>query len=368
MVESIKINKYIKKLSPYKITSQDPWLIEDKKNVFKLDWNEGAFIPNIVKKRIKSLSKKYYLYNWYSDYSSFDLHAILAKYLDISINNVLSFPGSDNALESICRCFLDPRDKVVIPVPTYDNFEVFAESCGAKLIKYKIEKPYKFNLSKLLNFSLKYKPKIIYLATPNNPCGYFINPKDISIICKKFPKTLIICDQAYVEFAKYSDCKHLINKFHNIMIVRTFSKAFSLAGIRLGYVIANNNLLKVLSKIRNGKNISMMSQILGISVIENINKYDKWINSVNLLRNSTYNQLLKLKLTAYKSHGNFILFEINSSKFFLSYLKENYVYLRDKVKSTDGGIRLTITDKKSVKKFIELITNYIAKEENKFYF
>ena len=368
MKKSIKINKYIEKLSPYKITSQDPWLIKDTKSISKLDWNEGDFVPDVIKKKIISLSKKNHLYNWYSDYSAYDLHAKLAEYLGVSINNILSFPGSDNALENICRCFLNPKDKVIIPVPTYDNFEVFAESCGADLIKYKIEKPYKFNLTKLINFSKKYKPKLIYLATPNNPCGYYIKPKDISIICKKFPETLIICDQAYVDFAKYSDCKHLIKKIHNIIIVRTFSKAFSLAGIRLGYVIADNKLLKVLSKIRNGKNISMTSQILGICVIENINEYNKWIDSVNLLRETLYNQLLKLKITAYKSHGNFILFEINSSQLFLSYLKENYMYLRDKVKSTDGGIRLTITNKNSINKFLNLLTKYIFNKENKFYF
>ena len=367
-MSKIKPNQYIEILSPYKITSQDPWLIDDKKNIDKLDWNEGDFIPKIIQDKIKSLSKKSYLYKWYPDYSAYDLHEILAKYMSTTINNVLSFPGSDDALECICRCFLEPNDKVVIPVPTYDNFEVFAASCGANLINYEIKKPYSFNLSKFIDFTLKINPKIIYLVSPNNPCGYTIDPEDISIICKNFPDTLVICDQAYVEFALHSDCKHLVTKFNNLVIVRTFSKAFSLAGIRLGYVVSSHDILKVLSKIRNGKNISMMSQLLGISVIKNIDKYEPCISSIQKLRDLTYNKLLELGIIAYKSHGNFILFELNSAKSFLGELKENHVYLRDKIESTNGGLRITITNEKAVKKFIKLISEYIANKENQFYF
>lgn len=288
--------------------------------------------------------------------------------MNVTSNNLLSFPGSDNALECICRCYLEYEDKVIMLKPTYDNFEVFAASCGAKLINYQLEKPYNLNFANFIEFIEKNDPKVIYLVSPNNPCGYIIDPEQVSIICQKFPETLVICDQAYIEFAQYADCKHLVEKFNNIIITRTFSKAFSLAGIRLGYVISNHNVLKIISKIRNGKNISMISQIIGIKILKNFDKYTKWINSVIHLRDMIYNDLIKLGLVAYKSHGNFILFEINSSQLFLAELKRKNVYIRDKILSTDGGIRITITNKKSMNIFMKILNEYISNKENQFYF
>ena len=145
----IKANKHIEKLNPYQITSQDPWLFTEKKDIQKLDWNEGNFIPNFLKKEISNLLQKDYIFNWYSDYTSYDLHKALSEHLGISMNSILSFPGSDVALETICRCFIEPDDYVLTPTPTYENFAVFAESCGAKIINHDLKSPYKIILKDL---------------------------------------------------------------------------------------------------------------------------------------------------------------------------------------------------------------------------
>lgn len=364
----IRPNKYIANLLPYKITSQDPWIVDDKKDLNKLDWNEGNYIPKIVKKDIKKYSGLDHIFSWYPDYTAFDLHKALADFHSTSVNNVLSFPGSDEALDCACRCFLEPYDEVIIPIPSYDNFKVFAESAGAKVIQYEVLKPYEFSLNDFILFAEKKNPKIIYLVSPNNPCGYIIKPRDVEKICKAFPETLIICDQAYEEFAPYSNCIDLISSVNNLIISRTFSKAFSIAGMRLGYVFSSHEILKILSKIRNGKNISMMSQIIGMSIIKNIRHYDDWLNNVTNLREYLYKELKNLGIVVYKSHGNFLLFEINSSKKFIGSLKKNKFYIRDKISSTNGGIRITITDKNSINLFLDLLNKYIKDKGNKFYF
>ena len=364
----IKANKFIEQLKPYQITSQDPWLFNDKQNIEKLDWNEGSYVPNFLKKEIKNLLGKDYIFNWYSDYTSYDLHKVLSDYLNISINNILSFPGSDTALETICRCYIEPEDKVLIPIPTYENFSVFAESCGAEIIYYNVKKPYSFKINELSESIEKFKPKVIYLSTPNNPCGYIINPDEINDLCSKYQDILFICDHAYIEFCLEYDCTKLTKKNSNLIIVRTFSKALSLAGIRLGYVVSNNNNLQLLSKIRNGKNISMMSQLIGIYVIKNIDKYNNWIEEIKSNREFTYNTLTTMGLKTYISSGNFLLFEIKGAKYFLGHLKKEQIYIRDKISTTNGGIRVTITSKSACNKFLHEVKNFLEDKENKFYY
>ena len=364
----IKANKHIEKLNPYQITSQDPWLFTEKKDIQKLDWNEGNFIPNFLKKEISNLLQKDYIFNWYSDYTSYDLHMALSDHLGISMNSILSFPGSDVALETICRCFIEPDDYVLTPTPTYENFAVFAESCGAKIINHDLKSPYIFEINSFQKKISKYKPKIVYLSSPNNPCGYIIKPNDISKLCDEFQNVLFICDHAYIEFCLEFDCTHLSQIHSNLIIVRTFSKALSLAGIRLGYVVSNNDILQILSKIRNGKNITMLSQLIGIYVIQNINKYNKWIKEIISNRQMTFNELSKIGIKTYNSYGNFLLFEIKGAKFFLGRLKKDQIFIRDKINSTNGGIRITITSKLASTKFLQNVKSFINDKENKFYY
>tara|TARA_Y200000002_G_scaffold378564_1_gene386171 strand:+ start:192 stop:1301 length:1110 start_codon:yes stop_codon:yes gene_type:complete len=364
----IKINRYIEKLKPYKITSQDPWLFNKKDHIEKLDWNEGNYIPDFLKKEISHILKKNYIFNWYSDYTSYDLHKSLAKYIGISINNILSFPGSDSALETICRCFIEPEDNVLIPTPTYENFTVFAESCGAKVINHELKSPYIFDINNIRDKIKEIKPKVVYLSSPNNPCGYIISPDNISKMCGEFQNVLFICDHAYIEFCLDFDCTKLTQIHNNLIIVRTFSKALSLAGIRLGYVISNNVNLQTLSKIRNGKNISMLSQLIGTSVINNIDKYNKWIEEIIKNRQMTFNELTSMGIRTYNSYGNFLLFEIKGATYFLGKIKKEQIYIRDKIISTNGGIRVTISSKSACNKFLRSVKDFIEDEENKFYF
>ncbi|WP_288235952.1 histidinol-phosphate transaminase [uncultured Prochlorococcus sp.] len=348
----IRSNKFIQKLNAYKVTPQEPWLSESNIEILKLDWNEGSKPPDFLKSLILKLIHQDKYWSWYPDYNSQKLNNIIASSLCISGMQVLSFPGSDVALETICRTFVGPDEKVLVLTPSYSNFFTFAEACGSQVIKLNLEKPYTFSLKKFVKAAAKIKPKIIYLVSPNNPCGYSISREDLKAVCKTLENSLIICDQAYVEFTPKTDVSSLIQEFSNLIITRTFSKAYSLAGIRIGYCISNHSILKEISKIRNGKNVSMLSQEIASECLRNKSWLDKRVKMINDEKNYLYEQFNLLKIKYYISDGNFVLFEPNNPKKIISGLKARGIFIRDQINATNGGLRVTINDSDSNKKFI----------------
>ena len=155
---------------------------------------------------------------------------------------------------------------------------------------------------------------MIYIVNPNNPVGYIIPKKQIDTLCTKLKKTVILCDQAYTEFSQISDCKNLIKKNDNLIITRSFSKAFSIAGLRIGYVISSFKNIKILAKIRNGKNVSMLGQVIALEILKNIGLYKKWILKIHKEKFNIYKSLQKFNVRYFKSEANFILFYVKYPK------------------------------------------------------
>ncbi len=358
---NIKPNKYIEKLKPYKVTPQEPWLSNVNKDFLKLDWNEGSNPPDFVKNIINDLVQIPKYLSWYPDYNSQKLCNSISKKLKISELQVLTFPGSDVALETVCRTFISQDDNVLAVLPSYSNFLTFAESCGCNLETTNLEKPYIFSAKDLIEKANTIKPKILYLVSPNNPCGYVIKDSEISLICDELKETLVICDQAYIEFSPLHDLSHLINEHSNLVITRTFSKAYSLAGIRIGYCISNHNIIKEISKIRNGKNVSMIAQEIALECLKNEEWLHKRINIVNKEKEKLYEEFAKLNIPFYKSMGNFILFEPNEPKKLITNLKARGIFIRDLIQATEGGLRVTIVDKEKNMKFIKNLKEVISK-------
>ena len=207
---SVTPNPYVKNLEPYEITPQEPWQIHDEYQLDKLDWNEGAYVPGFARRVARRRLIRDEYFNWYPDCAAIALTKALAEWLRVSAFNVLTFPGSDVALETLCRTYLAPGDRVLIPTPTYENFFTFAAACGAQLQLAALPRPYTFDAAAFTERHRASVPKIIYLVSPNNPCGYAIARADVTAICEAFPSSLVILDQAYVEFAPQLSCAQLI--------------------------------------------------------------------------------------------------------------------------------------------------------------
>ncbi|MCP9456539.1 MAG: histidinol-phosphate aminotransferase family protein [Nitrospira sp.] len=354
-------NPRFQSLEAYEITPQEPWQIYEDYAVTKLDWNEGAFVPPFVKRIARRLLSNDEYYSWYPDCAAIELTKALADSLGVSVMNVLTFPGSDVALESLCRVYLSGGERVLIPVPTYENFFTFAASAGGELVFVPLKPPFEFSAASLIADYRHDRPKVIYLVSPNNPCGYLIAQSDVREICRAFPDTLVILDQAYVDFSPDASCVDLIRACDNVAITRTFSKAFSLAGLRLGYVVASHDILKQVAKIRNGKNLGMLAQKLGVELLKRKTDVQQWIRQVVETRDWLSHRLTTLGVTHSTSYANFILFELPDPKYALAEFKRHGVYVRDKSKAVPNGLRVTITTRQAAAQFLRVVEKLVAR-------
>ena len=207
----VKLSKFISDLDEYIITPQDVWSCNAPKDLLKLDWNESPCDFDYYQKEAQKIVNLPGVLSWYPDCLALELNNELSNYLDLDGHLILTFPGSDVGLESICRAYLEPDENVVVVSPTYENFYVYVIQNGANLHKCQLDPPFSLSYEYL---SSKIKSigsvKIVYITRPNNPCGYLVDLELIEDIAKKFPDTLFIIDEAYIEFTDEKSCVILI--------------------------------------------------------------------------------------------------------------------------------------------------------------
>ena len=356
----ISANPFIESLEPYKITSQEIWLSNAPKNIIKLDWNES----NIDFDFYKSIFKEYVEIpggiSWYPDCISVELSEVLSNYLKLSTANILTYPGSDVALESICRAYLTLHTNVYIPMPTYENFFVYCYQSGASVKKDVQVFPFSnvmSQLEKALDTDTQYK--LVYLVNPNNPCGYFIDQTFIRSLLVKYPHTLFVIDEAYIEFSEQSSMVSHVNQYENLIVTRTFSKAFGLAGMRLGYVCAHTSIINILAKIRNGKNVQMLSQKLGICALQNIDKINCWIKEVKINRSMFEDWCTSNDVPYVSSNGNFVLFKAKETDQLCQLLKAENIFVRNRHPNIEHCIRVTIGTEQEIYYFMKILDKYM---------
>jgi len=324
-------SKYISGVKPYKLSSHRAW--ETRNNeVLKLDWNEATIPPSplVISKLKESFSEQHL--NWYPDVSNKSLLFKIAAYAKVDTTEVQYFPGSDTIHEYIIRAYIEPGDKLIIASPTYDNFRSVAESGGAILSYFKSDDEFQLDLNLLQDFIDKISPKIVYIVNPNNPTGTYSNINDLKKIILNNSNTMFVVDEAYYEFCGYS-LSDLVSTNENLLITRTFSKAFALASFRIGYIISNKINIQIMNKVRNAKNISLFAQIAAEAALDSYDYTQQYVTEVISAREFFYQKILKFKdFVVFKSNGNFIFVKVLSveTKYeIIRYLENANIYIRD---------------------------------------
>ena len=351
--------KDIGNIKPYTVTSTQSAL-KDRIRSLKLDWNEGTISPpkQVINGLIDFIKSQNSL-NWYPDIDSTHLRDEIGKFLNLPQDNIDVFVGSDGALDYIAKTFIDQGDEVLIVGPTYDQFRVSLEARGAKCKYVYGEDPFKKNLNKILHEIHKFI-KIIYLVNPNNPTGVLYSVSEIERILQKAKESLVIIDEAYIEFCKDGlSCKDLISKYDNIIILRTFSKAFCLAGIRLGYIIANPSYIELIKRIKNSKEVSPISQLGGILALKNLNYYERYLNEISKAKEFFTNEMKKKGYTIYEGGGNYVMVKVDLPHLFISNLRSHKIYIRDRsyLPQLDNFVRITIGTQEQMEKVLDVIDN-----------
>lgn len=241
----------------------------DAKDVVKLASNENPIGTSpAVQQAIISHADKAHLY---PDDSMFELKEVLATKYNVRDKNIIIGAGSDQVLEFISRAVLDSQSKVLMSAVTFAMYEIYAKQMGATVVR---TASYQHNVAEFIEAYQEHKPKIIYLCTPNNPTGDATTKEDVlQIIHAVSKETLVVVDGAYMEYAaakdkRYEILPHDILGYENVIYLGTFSKAYGLGGMRVGYGIADHTMIQALYKMRPPFNISTLSLAAAIEACQ----------------------------------------------------------------------------------------------------
>ena len=350
-------NHRLRGIKPYKASSPKAWAYSNDPEVLKLDWTESTINPSpkvfeAVNRLI--INKKW---NWYPDINNTVLIKALASYCGARQSQIQFFASSDALHEYIVRCYVSSEDKILVVTPTYDNFRAVAETNGGNVQNYNLNSNYELDFQQLQKDIKHINPKIFYLVNPNNPTGKFIK---LETLITSNPNILFIIDEAYFEFTSLS-IANLTNHLENLIISRTFSKAFGLASFRIGYCIANESIIDTLNKIRNPKSVSLFAQEAALAALNDIQYVASYVEEVNLAKDMFFEFLRQQNWAEpIKGSGNFIFVEIkdNLKGKLISFLEENKVFIRDygHLEQTENFVRITIGTIDQMKKLISLIS------------
>lgn len=357
------MNNSVKNLSPYQAIAQ-PWWRDNQNDYSILSWNECLTPPTplVRQKLVQFLDSP--LLSYYPDVEAISLRQRLAEYTGKNFEEILVFGGSDAALEYICRCYLNSGSNAIFAGPTYDNMRVYAESTGAQVNKI-INNENIFQLPvSMLKDAIDEKTSLVYLVSPNNPTGQIWSTDEISQICEKSPTSIVVVDEAYYEFCGESAAP-LLDQYNNLIIARTFSKAFGLAGFRCGYTISSKKIVDHINKIKVGKNVSVMAQIAAEACLEDIDYMKNYVADSNDGKQWLSSQLHTMGISHTSTPANFILLKFDyNSRSLQEKLAQQGVYVRRWSDGSllNGYIRVTTGPMKHMKKFIEALKTVLQKD------
>ena len=313
------------------------------------DWNESEFPPT---NKVFEVMKSFYRYERYPDITAKLLKNKLSDYVSLPVDFIEVYNGSDDALKDIITVFVDRETHVLSYQPSYTQVNTFITTNTENYMKVNIKNPlgeheYDFNYCKVAN--------VVYLVNPNNPTGKLLAVDEIEKLLKTYPDTLFIVDEAYYEFAKQS-CSHLVISHKNLIVTRTFSKAFGLASVRLGYCMGHPDTLSHLRKIRNGKAVNSLAQLCGVAALDDLDYLDSRIDEMNDAKKFFVDNLPH-EYYAVDSQTNFVLLKTPDSKKLLNKMKDNKILIRDRSSfdNLENCVRITIGSKKQIIRVLDVI-------------
>jgi len=287
----------------------------------------------------------------------YELYEKLAKFVGVNIDQLLITNGSEQAIEFVFRIFLEQNDEVIYLKPSFAMFDVFSYVQKANIKYIEFDDNLTLTLNAVIN-SITDKTKLFVLANPNNPTGTAFNLEDLEKIAKhtKNTDTIFLLDEAYFHFYNINSVS-LVQKYDNVIITRTFSKAFGIAGARVGYAISNESNIELLRKLKPIDEINQLSYILAKKVLDNaelilnknVEQVDKW---KNIFRTT------KLKDVEYiDTEGNFVLLKSNSYTKHKNLFLENMILPKMDFKQgyLASCFRFSILDDLTMKKIVNLL-------------
>ena len=326
------VRNNVKNMSSYS-SARDDYSGGADKNLIYLDANESPFENGI---------------NRYPDNKHKNLKTVISKNRNINVNQVVFGNGTDEILDLIVRVFCNPnKDKIITLPPTYGMYNVIAKTNGVENIEIPLKSDFSIDTDKILDLKTS-NIKILFLCSPNNPTGNSFEINILDNLIKKF-NGIVVVDEAYIDFSSQKSLINHIDKYENLIITQTMSKAYGMAGIRLGVGFSNQKIINYLNKIKPPYNINVLTER---KVFEELNKIDEIKKNIDFVLNQRkllVSSLEKLDFVekVYKSDANFLLVKVDNADLRYNQLSEKGIIVRNRSNQPlcQNCLRITIGTK-----------------------
>ena len=355
------------KFKKFKIEAYKPGKSKFKKlkKIIKLSANESALgmSPSVA----KIISNQKLNLERYPDGKSELLRKEISKKYKCNFEKIICGAGSDEVIQMICQLFLKPKDQVVVPQYSFLMYRIYANIVGAKVVFAK-EINFKVSITEIIKKVTK-NTKIVFVANPNNPTGTYLTKKEIIELRKKLNKRiLLVIDDAYAEYMKNEDYKsglELFKNMDNVFILRTFSKIFGLASLRVGWGYGSKKIINALNIIKPPFNVSHIAQLAATEALKDKKFIDQSIKHNFLFVKKIKTYLEQYQIFSNSISANFLLLDFKNCKHTAKYLYEKLKQRGIIVRSTEDGyhirnkLRLTIGSKQENLAFMNAVKNIL---------
>lgn len=300
-------------------------------------------------------------HNRYPDPLQCELKNELAKVKKVGADHIFLGNGSDEAIDLVFRAFCEPRiDNVVAIDPTYGMYQVCAEVNDVEYRKVLLDEQFCFSADKLLAAADEHT-KVIFLCSPNNPTGNDLPRAEIEKLLSSF-QGLVVLDEAYNDFSEVPSFLTELEKYPNLIVLQTFSKAWGCAAIRLGMAFASPQIIAVFNKIKYPYNVNLLTQKQAIEMLHRYYEVERWVRTLKEERGYLEAAFAKLPCTVkmYPSNANFFLVRVTDAVKIYNYLVGQSIIVRNRHSVTLCGncLRVTVGTRIENNKLIEALKNF----------
>ncbi|MDO8480770.1 MAG: histidinol-phosphate transaminase [Nanoarchaeota archaeon] len=350
----ISPRKAVTAMSPYKPPT------DGRTGRLRLDFNENTVgcSPKVIE-ALKTVTPDFLA--TYPEYR--ELRGALGKYFNVSADQVLTTDGTDEAIKNIIEVFIEKGvDEIIIPSPTYTMFPFYAQLNEARIKTIPYNSDLSFPTEQVIQ-AISKTTKIVVLVNPNNPTGTSIKSEDVVRIVEKAREnqSLVLIDEAYYQYFGRTDIP-LIKTYNNVVVIQTFSKAFGLAGLRLGCILSNKETIAVLKKALSPYSVNILATLAAKAALQDKAYVETYVSQVKESKKLLYAALEALNIPSYPSDANFMLVKIgNQAQRFCDLLRERGILVRNRSSDLllEGCVRITLGTVEQTKKLISELENVI---------
>jgi len=285
--------------------------------------------------------------NRYPDPYQKELKAAISKFKGISEGKIFLGNGSDEIIDLCFRTFCRPgTDKALTFTPTYGMYEVTASVNDIEVVKIPLNEKFQIDLQKVKSYFPDKNMKLIFVCSPNNPTANAMNYSDVEYIIANF-SGIVVIDEAYIDFSEKPSFINLVDKYSNIILMQTFSKALGLASVRVGMAFSNPIIIQYLNKLKPPYNISTINQKTALRKLEQNKEYREQVLKIRRERKRLSTNLLKMKIIekVYPSDANFLLVKVKDANYIYSKLITMNIIIRNRSSIIDNCLRITVGKK-----------------------